>query len=659
MTAEIRNPVNFLSLLPLLPAEKQFARCLAEGQPYMVGNGDLIISRPEEGIESGKDANMIRSEVIRFFAFGGNEENPVLGSMIDLRGAWISGDLDLTHASILYALVLSSCHFADFVHMQYAKCAALYLNGSHLARGLRADGMMTKGNVYLRNGFSAEGGVRLLNANIGGSLDCMGGNFQNPDGKALHADGLTTGDTVYLNGNFSAEGEMRLLGANIGGDLECADGKFHNSDGYALNADGLTTKGKVNLNNGFSAEGGVRLLGANISGDLSCNGGNFHNPKGYALAADKLTTKGSVNLRGGFSAEGGVRLLGANIGGNLDCIGGKFHNLDGKALHADGLTTKGSVNLGEDFFAKGEVRLLGADIGQNLDCIGGNFHNSDKQKYALIVDGGNISGGLLWLGTTCEGVVSLAYARANVLVDAPNSWEAGKVTLDGFTYNRFVNHKDIESRLRWLDNRPDGMQFSPLPYEQAAKVLFGMGHAHDARKILLEKERLQTKEGEMHWLRKVGRWLWDVFAGYGYRLRYTAAWMLGIIIFGAVVFGAADWHSNIVPTHPVVALSDDYMDKVAPNGDMRPTQAAPPEYPAFNPLVFSVDVFTPSAVFHQEDSWGPRSGGGDWKDFDFDILWLLTLWYWLEVAMGWILTSMLLLSVTGLLRPRQSSGEKN
>ena len=247
-----------------------------------------------------------------------------------------------------------------------------------------------------------------------------------------------------------------------------------------------------------------------------------------------------------------------------------------------------------------------------------------------------------------------------------------------------------------------------------------MGHDNEAREILLKKERLQTKEEEMHWLRKVGRRLWDVFAGYGYRLRYTAAWMLGMVAVGMVIFDVADRYGNIVPTHPVVALSDDYREKIAPNGDFLPTQAVTSEYPTFNPLVFSLDVFTPSAVlFHQEDSWGPRAGEGAWwvallLSFVFlcatlafcfpwflgiaqwsrsgflkrrwiwlcsglagagmivfilgikfsqteylNILWLLTLWYWLEVAMGWILTSMLLLSVTGLLRPRQSYGEKD
>ena len=98
---------------------------------------------------------------------------------------------------------------------------------------------------------------------------------------------------------------------------------------------------------------------------------------------------------------------------------------------------------------------------------------------------------------------------------------------------------------------------------------------------------------------------------------------------------------------------------IAPDGDMRPTQAVPPEYPAFHPLIFSLDVFTPSAVFHQKDSWGPRSGSGDWMDFDVDIWWLLTLWYWLEIVAGWALISLFLISTTGLLRPRQSFGEKD
>ena len=588
MTGEIRNPAKLPTNLN--PAEEKFARCLAGGEPCIIGDGAL----PKKGIESGEGANMVRSEVIRFFAYGGNEDNPVLGSMLSLRGAWISGDLDLTYASIPYALTFSNCHFVASVLMEHAECTGLYLNGSSLAEGLNADGLTTKGDVYLQNGFSAKGEVRLPGANIGGDLTCVDGKFHNPRGYALIANGLSAKGSVYLSDGFSAEGEVRLLGANIGGSLSCVDGKFYNLGRQALNADGLTTKGNVNLRGKFSAKGEVRLLNANISGDLDCVDGKFHNPDGKALSADGLTTTGGVYLRGSFSAEGEVRLLSASIGGHLDCQGGKFHNPDGNAL---------------------------------------------------IVDGGNIIGGLLWKNIICAGDVHLAYARADVLADDSKSWESCKVNLDGFTYNRFSNPMDASFRINWLANRPDGMGFSPQPYEQAAKVLFRMGHIHNARETLLEKERRQTKDGKSHLQWKILRWFWNVSSGYGYRLRYTAAWIALLIYVGALVFAVADRYGNIVPTHPVVTLSEGYKKKISHNCGLRPTQAVEPEYPAFHAVMFSVDVFMPSSPFHQEDSWAPRSGGGDW----------LTFWYWFEIFMGWLLSSLILLSGTDFLRLQSSS----
>ena len=267
MTVDIRNPAKLPT--DLNPAEKEFARCLAEGKPCIVGNGKL----PEKKIESGEDVNVVRGEVIRFFAYGGDEKDPILGALIYLRGAWISGALNLTNANIPYVLRFDKCHFVVSVMMQYTECAGLYLHGSRLAQGLKADGLMTKGNVNLVEGFSTEGEVRLLGARIGGDLSCVGGKFHNPDGEALNADKLTTKGSVNLIEDFSAEGEVRLLSANIGGSLNCVGGQFHNLNGDALSMDSLTTKGSMNLSEGFFAKGQVRLLGANIGGNLNCVGG--------------------------------------------------------------------------------------------------------------------------------------------------------------------------------------------------------------------------------------------------------------------------------------------------------------------------------------------------------------------------------------------------
>ncbi|MEZ5773714.1 MAG: hypothetical protein R3D33_03085 [Hyphomicrobiaceae bacterium] len=75
--------------------------------------------------------------------------------------------------------------------------------------------------------------MRLLGADIGGNLECSSGTFRNRTpsggGVALGADGLKTGGTVFLDDSFSAEGEVRLLGADIGVDLACMGGTFDNA----------------------------------------------------------------------------------------------------------------------------------------------------------------------------------------------------------------------------------------------------------------------------------------------------------------------------------------------------------------------------------------------------------------------------------------------
>ena len=502
MTQGVLNPVDLRSLLPLLPAEQKFARCLAGGLPCSFPKNTNTPVVPKADAPD----NTVRAEVIRFFAYGGDEEHPVRGTLIDLQGAWVCGEgpLNLMHADIPYALMFFRCRFAVEVNMQRAKCEALYLNGSRLTKGLAADGLKTKGNVHLRDRFSAGGPVRLSGADIGGSLDCTGG-------------------------------------------------EFHNHGGNALTADQLTAKGSVFLRDGFSADGEVRLSGADISGQLACEGGKFHNPNGFALAAE--------------SAKIGSALL-----------------------------------------------------------------------WRKMKEG--------------KGVVNLMSAKAGVLADDLNSWKPFKSVSDGFIYDQISGPTDAKSRIEWLANRPGWKEFSPLPYEQAAKVLFGMGHASDARKILLKKERLQTADKRTPLLRKIGRRLWDVFTGYGYRLRYTLGWMAFFIYTGTCVFLDADLQHRIVPHQQVVLAHPDYQS--AAREGARPTEFVPDRfsgYPEFNQFWFSVDIFVPLFNLHQETHWSPardERGGFSW----------VTLWYWIEIAAGWILTSLFLLSVTGVLRPRQSSGEK-
>ena len=68
----------------------------------------------------------------------------------------------------------------------------------------------------------------------------------------------------------------------------------------------------------------------------------------------------------------------------------------------------------------------------------------------------------------------------------------------------------------------------------------------------------------------------------------------------------------------------------------------PADYPEFNSFVYSVDTFLPIVDLHQENYWLPR-GDGDWG-------WFFRLYLWLHIAVGWLLSTVAVFGLTGLIR---------
>ena len=295
----------------LSDAERGVVEHATRGEICQLGTGE-----PSEGAQWGEE-RVVRASVIYALCCGAHGGSVVHAKGVRIRGARIEGMLDFQDAVLQAPLHLLRCFIGEPMCFQRARLAVIFLTGSY-THGIRADGLYAK-EVVLNNAFCAKGEVRLLDATIGGTLDCTRATFENPEGDALSADRLECKGSVFLTDGFSAKGEVRLRGATIGSNLECTGGTFENPDGYALSADGLECKGDVFLTDGFSAKGQVRLLGATIAGNLDCAGGTFENPDGDALSADGLECKRSVFLRAGFSAKGNVGLINATIRGNLDC----------------------------------------------------------------------------------------------------------------------------------------------------------------------------------------------------------------------------------------------------------------------------------------------------------------------------------------------------
>ncbi len=555
-------------------------------------------------------------EVSKFLSFRG----------LRISGAKIEGELNLESATVSVPLIFETCAFTEPLILQKSKLKELQLKGSYVP-GIQAKEMRVEGSVFLGNGFQVFGEVNLIRASIGGRLNCFGGKFHNEGKTAIDADAATIAADVFLRNEFEAFGEVNLRGASIGGQLSCSGGEFHNNGKTAIDADAATITADVFLSNGFEAFGMVNLRGASIGGQLGCIKGEFHNKGKTAIQADAAKIAADVLLRDGFEAFGMVNLTRASIGGNIECQGGQFLNKIGYALYAEGATIGGSVFLGgksenSQFQAEGKIIFLNASIDDRLELESIVSNNSQSMT------------------------LDLRFAKVNTFSftgrQAEESWikhiQQGELFLKGFVYstinvsNDAIKNKDL---LKWLQlqiKKDPATQsengFVLQPYEQLAEVLEANGHQEAATKVLIAKEDDRLKYGSLGCWGKVWNGILGVTIAHGYRPQKALLYSVVMILLG---WGVFYWHQGL----------------------MTETNDKHESYAVFNPLVYSIDTFTPIIDLHQQKMWLPDASkgqerglpllkrrGGDW----------LRRYFWAQIIAGWVLTSLWVAGFTGLVR---------
>jgi len=400
---------------PLSEAESRLLRAVPEGNTAYCGPSENPKDPDNHPTHSDRwdEHRHIRATLIRWLCSDSTAKVCIDPRGIRIYAARIQGDLDLSFIKIPFPLVLLRCRLAGHFNLDVTEIPDLDLAGTWLEK-LSAEYAAIKGCIVLKEGFHSTGPIELSGVQIGGNLECNGGKFNNPpkrgiqtSGDAINAENAKIVGDVLLRDGFSAFGSVWFSGAEIGGNLECWGGQFKNpplkghkkggaaQSGMALNAGSIRVQGDVLLSEGFHAKGTVIFDGAQIGGGLDCEGGKFENPalkdindSGTALTAMCANVTGDVILRYLFFAKGEVNLNGTQIGGNLDCDNGKFENppsvdsdSSGTALTAENVRVGGDIFLrgespaGGEFSAKGEVNLDGAQIGGVFDCDGGRFEN--------------------------------------------------------------------------------------------------------------------------------------------------------------------------------------------------------------------------------------------------------------------------------------------
>lgn len=615
----------------------------------------------------------IRAGLIRWLCIDRDARALIDPRGIQAHGARIEGSLDLSFVRVRFPLALRCCSLKEETKLRFLRIPTVSFSGSWV-RSINAERAKIKGTLFLSNGFCSEGEVQLLGARIGSNLDCGAGRFRNAAGKALRADRIRIRGSLFLRNAFSAEGEVRLLGAEVGGNFECNDGSFSNPGGKAISGDRMSVQGSVFFRDGFSAEGEVRLLGAQVNGNLECNGGKLKNPGGLALNADRLSVKGNVLLHNGFVADGEVNLPGAQIGNNLACDAGIFQNPGATALNADSVNVRGFVFFRAGFAADGEVNLLSAQIGDNLECDAGTFKNAGGK--ALNADRVSVAGDVLFReGFSAEGEVRLAdsvikgtivwtgvrnperasldlsNASAGAISDDKSCWPGpGKLNLDGFVYGHVVSGMtDTKSRLAWFALQ---QPFTPQPYRQLAKVMRNAGVDRGARRVLFAMEDRLWKE-ERTLSAAVFRWPLSLVVGYGYYPMRALAGLAILVFLGWGMYAGA-WAAGAMVPRDESAYAQFKLHGVPPD-----------HYEPLSPFVYSLENSLPLVKLGQTDRWEPdptpaaRPSGNQGtsanpsdsqKSSLFNSPRLLFAFQRLQVLLGWILATLFVAGVTGIVQ---------
>lgn len=598
----------------------------------------------------------------------------------------------LTGSKVGMDLICTNGHFMSdkkIENEKYTPCA------------IKVDDVIIGGKVEMNGkNFIADGGVNFDDSKVNSYVEFDDGTFTHPKGDAegeryaISAGKLHVGGSVYLEG-IDARGQTMLNDASIGRNLIFDRGKI-SSEGqqYALQAKQVKVAGTIYMNEGFVSDGEIRLCRATIGANLDCKGGKFKKASGEndcSLRAALINVGGSVKFCGDkdgnpFISIGEINMDYAIIRGNLDCQNGEFINQRNEiyrqkeqtekkfALRAVGVRIDGSA-LFKKHLVDGIVSFQGATIGRE-------FVWKEIRKSV------NVS---LYLDS----------AKAGVLEDDSESWPSDNMLqINDFQY-QFLKGLGAEElkrrREKWLAIPRD---FRRQPYEHLSAVLNRSGYEEESKLVLIAKNNKQTdlpvrlgkdiimnenpaQKGETQnlftWTKMK---LLKYLISYGYR-PFRPLWIgLVLVSLGGIFFTLGFNNNLMVPIkngpsqsfiyqiatispHPESEQSDTVDSSVSSKSSpetqrestdknklKRPKNLKPEcwKYRIFYSLLYSLDTFLPVVNFQIANYWLPtaynqiQQSNPNWWGVG------LCFYRWFLIVMGWIVTTLILAALGGIVR---------
>lgn len=480
-------------------------------------------------------------------------------------------------------------------------------------------------------------------------------------GTVIDAPRLSVGAEFRLAENCDVTGRVDLSMSHASSLLVDAGCVLRAPGRTALDLTNAEIRSLIRLDEDATVEGTVRLSGAVVHGTLAVHGRLSHPENLSLLGGGSMTVDGPVYLKGLRVTGGRVNFHGATLG-SVDADAAQLHNPGGYTIRLSQALVKGSVRLVNQFTSTGLASLSRSTIEGRLQLTGGVFscpapapgndHGNALEAGSAVVRGGLDLG---WQHVTPS--VDFNDAVTTFLADDPNAWP-DRYTIAGLSYERFENPQgapprhvwDHAARCAWLSRQAE---FDSGPYEQAARVFRQHGYAAEAERILIAQRRHagRVNHSGARWPKRILDLIYSL-VGYGYRPT-RVLWLLAALLVLVVaslelpavqaVLRASNGNGAVYATTGVLSPGG-----TLPGSDAGSSRAGERDacgdgqVRCFSPVLYAIDTVVPLISLDQRATWypDPHSRWGQ-----------ITMW-WLNIAtmLGWLLSSIFVLSLTRLSR---------
>jgi hypothetical protein len=603
-----------------------------------------------------------------------------------------------------------------FRGMQVKAIDAANLELTASAEALNGRGADIRGDMIL-DGAKVTGEARLGRAHIGGELSARGAVLTGGREEwALGAAGISVEQGLALSG-AKIKGGLSLAGARIGQGLSASDIVI-DGHGRAIEAEGMHVRGNW-IMRGAKIAGSVRLAGATIEGQIGFTESRIEGSGDLAIRADGAHVRGGWFM-GRAEIRGLVRLPAARLGNEMRLRATKLHVNSGPALFASGVKIARELVLDGGFETSGGVVLDHAAIDGTLDLAGSRIASAAVSRGSAprgrahdeVLDARYDEVAISLVDARLDrlvmpeaaaerprGVVDLSRAHVGSLEDSADAWpppwwrrkgerrcqsadgrDIDHLVLDGFVYDHLENPTGFvgamgagskrlprravsaaKMRMHWLEGQSrDALDnhFKPQAWVELSRRLTAQGYHEDARELAIALRRRHRRSASASRGAKLQGWFLDVFALYGFNPWRTVAWM-GIVValFAGIWELAARGCAR-------ADCKDESVFVMALKGNFGQDDGkSEANYPSFNPLAYSLDVFLPFVDFGYKNHWRANVGYGPWAEVPIpgfgslgpDRVAItagggLHALYILEMVIGLVLTSLAITGFTGLLK---------